>query len=153
MKNYHFLISFLMLWVCVGFTSQRAGAKDKLSNDHFSLGFSRKGMASLIRSGDPEKVEFIDPGGVLGTAEIKYRLQSKDVRIVTNNDFDYHPLRTNELSSFDSQTVHQNSLKITSQFSLEGAGLQWHLEFENVSDFPIEVLDVAIPLAMNTKFP
>jgi hypothetical protein len=153
MKTNYFLIYCLLLWDLVGFTSQRADGRDNLSNEHFNLVFSQKGMAGLARSSDPENVEFINPGDVLGAAEIKYRPQHKEMRLVAGKDFDYRPLQTNDTPAFASQTVHRNALKITSRFSLVGEGLQWYLELENVSDLAIEILDIAVPLEMNTRFP
>lgn len=127
-----------------------------------------RGVTSLRLAGDRFGTEFLAPGRVLGGLVVHYRWAEPGARwkqARTDSTEVARPLprevraagRDAASSSPRYEATWQvaadgrPALSLVSRFDETPQGLDWTIEVRNVSDRPIEVGDLAMPLPMNTR--
>lgn len=152
MLNKHvFRMSVLLLILCFGF--QNLWADEIFSNKTFQLKLSKQGVVSLKRIGDPKKIEFIRSDKQLGNIEVKYRVADGPVRTLDLSDSTIQIDRLEKLPGVIFQPKGDNSdLALESRIALGASKMIWLLNIKNTSSQSVEILDVALPLDMNTSY-
>lgn len=161
--KYRIQLFFLFLTVFF-LTGLLSLAQSNISNEHFKLRLSATGITSLKRTNDAYDTNYIRAAGVLGDIVVQYsmengkwqdvaasrmadrragaRLEEKNEHLITCLDryYLYH-------ADFND---HYADLELTVRFRLEGNALFWMLRFRNLSDKPLTIGDVILPLPFNT---
>lgn len=135
------------------FVVQNLWADEVFSNEKFHLEFSNKGITSLKRNGDPKEIEFVRSDKLLGNVVVKYRVADGPIRTLDLSGSDVQMNRSEKMPVVILQANDDsNNLGLESRIMLSGSKMVWQMGFENMSDQPIEVLDIALPLDMNTRY-
>ncbi len=122
-------------------------ADGALTSDEFALQYGANGITSLKRVNDVANTEYIAAGGAIGNVAIQYRTGDSPWTLVRNVALvgDAAP-GTNtivyNIGNADSQ------LKAQESFKLDGGVLTWTLTLANQANAPMEIGDLAVPLAM-----
>jgi hypothetical protein len=128
------------------------------ADSQFALELDGGAIVSLRRVGDAFDTNYVRPQGRLGDVTIRYRRPSGEWRSFETAGAD----RERESSSSADGASHESTftvsdgerkaLRVRIGFTVERETLRWTLAFENLSDVPIEIGDLAVPLPMNTRF-
>lgn len=151
-RSKYFIGIFFFLLEFFGVFSQRIYAENIVSNEQFYLEFSDQGVTSLKRFKDSQNIEFIRPNKTLGIVEVNYRVKDGEMQRVCLTDPVCQVNRPQEGCSFTLQKKCSGELDLKSRFVLDHSMLVWQITLENISDHPIEILDLVLPLNMNTVY-
>ncbi len=126
----------------------------------FELKINEAGIGSLRCSGDRFPTDYIAPGRNLGDAVIHYRWPQEK----------WKQARTDRLSEtrilkqcggpgpllyealYEIRPAGGPAFSLRVRFRLQGESLAWELELQNLGDRPLEIGDIALPLAMNSGY-
>ena len=132
--------------------SSTAWGANVLSNEHFKVRLSGRGVESLKRMHDPQDVEFIAPGKTIGPTRVKYSVADGPVKMLEAVDCKWQKEHGREHDGYVSVTGRCDQLAVKTRIFLRGKKMVWEVVVENISSQPIEALDVALPLPMNTIY-
>jgi hypothetical protein len=132
-----------------------AFGQERLANDQFTLTLGKGGIASLKHTHDAFDTDYIQSGKFLGTLVIGYR----------RNGGDWKTVRTSSLSGLGDRALADkdrpgyqltypidSDLELTESFALQGRELLWSIALRNLGGGPLEIGDLAFPMAFNTRF-
>ena len=137
-------------------------AQQAASNVRFDLKFGPAGIASLKCLGDAFDTDYIAQGATLGDALVRFRIgggrwheastqsMTYDGRRRTS-DAENHPPRYQVTYHISDRYGWGDDLEFTERFMVEGESLIWTLNFRNLTDEPIEIGDIVLPLPFNTR--
>ncbi|MBL7189845.1 MAG: hypothetical protein ISS70_26240 [Phycisphaerae bacterium] len=123
-----------------------------LSNEHFEVRLSERGLESLKRVNDRDDVEFIASGKSIGLSRIKYSVAGGSTMVLEAIDCNWQKELGSGQEGYVSDIGRSDHLSAKSRIALDGDKLAWRIALENVSSQPLEVLDIALPLPMNTVY-
>jgi len=128
----------------------------------FQLRFGRAGIASLRCGGDSFETDYIMEGETLGHVLVRYRIgdrswqeintpmMAEDGRMRTTPPI-MVPQEYCITYDFASRYGWGEDVVMSERFRVEGDSLVWTLHFKNLTDEPIEIGDIALPLPFNTN--
>ena len=148
---------FGLLIFKVGFSVAQSGQQvspvRELNNDHFLVSFSPQGISSLSKTQDIHPTDYVREGKVFGEIILRFRdpdgnldsLRIADSGFLTFAD----PAEKGEIA----YTAQSKSkvLRLDQTYSLEDEGLVWELEVHNLSEKPVTIEDLAIPIHYNNQ--
>lgn len=106
-------------------------------NRYFDIKLENGAITSLRSIQDDNKTEFIWEGNSFGHVHLKARTFSGN-DIVINTD--------------EEEIREKDGLRVAPSFKLENKRVIFEIELENCSDESIEIMDLAIPFPMNSRF-
>ncbi len=124
----------------------------------FKIQMADGALCSLQSSRDPFHTEYIQPGARLGDVVIQFRLPGGDWQSVQTASLTNlaavvkNPAQTECTTRFVITNASKPALIIQLGFKLEAAALTWTIRLQNASGQPLEIGDLALPLAMNSSF-
>jgi len=143
-----------------------AFAQKSVAIEPFELRFGRQGISSLKRTADAYDTDYIAKGRALGDVLVSYRMEKGRWQQVTassmseRRDIDLPPAGGPDryhVTYFDKYFLyhgdfndHYADLEATVRFRVEGDALFWILCFRNLSDQPLTIGDIGLPLPFNT---
>ena len=152
MNRFKDLLRIAGLFVVV--FSTYGGAIDKISNDHFTIAADNTGITSLTRTNDKYNTNYIIDKGTLSDVVIACRTDlqgqwtqmSRASLVSSNNESIGYKIIPDGQSSVNEQ------IDVRSTFRLKADSLFWTIDIKNLTDKPMEVGDVGIPLRLNTQY-
>jgi len=142
--------------------ANEARAQETLSSKNFNLRFSPAGIASLKFPHDAFDTDYIAQGATLGDVSVRYRIgggkwrealtprMAEDGRRRTTDPMN-NPPRYGVVYSFSQRYGWGDDLELSERYRVDGDSLVWTLHFRNLTDEPIEIGDIALPLPFNTR--
>jgi len=144
------------------FSGFEGAAQGVRADDLFSVRFGGGGISSLKHRHDIYDTEYIAAGATLGDVLVRYRIgggkwheawtptMAEDGRRRTSEAIS-HPLQY--LVSYDVSSRYGwgEDLAVSEWFRTEGDGFVWTLHFRNLTDEPLEIGDIALPLPLNSR--
>jgi hypothetical protein len=126
----------------------------------FGLKTSSGAITSLQRTGDSFPTEYIAGGRRLGDANIKYRqtnttwvsARTSTLNGIASATFSTSPDGTQYIGHYLITNNLAGTLALDSIFTFRQDTLLWTLNVSNLTGFPVEIGDLALPLPMNTAF-
>ncbi|HEY9427119.1 MAG TPA: DUF5695 domain-containing protein [Gemmatimonadaceae bacterium] len=128
------------------------------ADSQFAVEFDGGAIASLRRVGDAFDTNYVRPRGRLGDVTIRYRRPGGEWRSFETAGADRERRSATSADGASHESTYtvsdgeQQPLQLKIGFTVERETLRWTLAFENLSDVPIEIGDLAVPLPMNTRF-
>jgi Family of unknown function (DUF5695) len=126
----------------------------------FGLNTSSGAVTSLQRTGDAFPTEYIAGGKRLGDANIKYRqtnttwvsARTSTLNGIASATFSTSPDGTQYIGHCLITNNLAGTLALDSIFTFRQDTLLWTLNVSNLTGFPVEIGDLALPMPMNTSF-
>ena len=126
----------------------------------FGLKTSSGAVTSLQRTGDAFPTEYIAGGGRVGDANIKYRqtnttwvsARTFTLTGIASATYSTSPDGTRYIAHYLITNNLSGTLAFDSVFTFRQDTLLWTLNVSNLTGFPVEIGDLALPLPMNTSF-
>jgi len=147
--------AFVVLF-CYGSLCQGDPVADQ--GERFHVKFSSSGVSSLIVADDATDLELIKTGSSLGDVVVKYRTDSgKWTEYATSESSEKRAVGPSGSSSprhtasYSIGAGERPDLRLVETFELKRDELVWQMRFSNVSDGPLEIGDIALPAAINTR--
>ncbi len=139
-----------------------ATAQETVSNKYFSLKFNSMGITSLKHSHDTYNTDYIMEGEILGDVLVRYRTangrwqETAAARIAPSSrrtEKGAKNVPPQYVVTYDVSKRYDwgEDLEFSVGFGLEGNALIWTLHFRNLTDEPMEIGDIALPLLFNTR--
>ncbi len=128
------------------------------ADSQFAVEFDRGAIVSLRRVRDAFDTDYVRPQGRLGDVAIRYRRPGGDWRSFETAGTAPERRSSASEDGASRETIYavgdgeRHDLRVGIGFTIESEVLRWTLALENVSDVPIEIGDLAVPLPMNTRF-
>jgi len=155
-------VSALVLSTGLGMPSRKIE-----SSSPFQVAFDGTGITSLKRAHDAFDTEYIRPGNVLGDIVIRYRMEGGKWQEATASrmadrrgthpagdpgtmDYSVSYLDRYYLYHADFND-HYADLELILRYRVSENGLYWTIHLRNLSDKPLTVGDLLIPLPFNTQ--
>ncbi len=148
MRHLHsaFLLSLAVLAAAPG----AALADGTIKDNDFTFNYTARGITSLRRVNDAFETEYLAPNGVLGNVAIQYKAAG-DANWTMAREIAQagEPAAGSNAVSYaignanTSETLHAEE-----NFKLENGVLTWTLSLANQGNKPLEIGDLAVPLAM-----
>jgi len=137
-----------------------ADAQKKISNDSFQLQLDSAGITSLKCDFDPYDTDFILKDKRLGDIVLRYRKGSENWQEIETSKLKDQltvktdPKRTEKkhLISYIIGIDGEKNIELSEGFILEGKSLLWTIHLRNLTDVPLEIGDIALPLLMNNQY-
>jgi len=124
------------------------------AESRFELRFGPKGITSLRRSDDQQKVEFLRSGASLGDVVLRFRAGTGPWQEVATADVpDQRQERNRDAGEFAAKHDLGDGLTLSERFVLRGDVLLWTMRLRNGSEQALQIGDLAVPLPMNTDYP
>ena len=106
-------------------------------NRYFDIKLENGAITSLRSIQDDNKTEFIWEGNSFGHVHLKARTFSGNDIVINTDEEDIR---------------EKDGLRVAPSFKLENKRVIFEIELENCSDESIEIMDLAIPFPMNSRF-
>jgi hypothetical protein len=131
-----------------------AFADGRLKNNDFAIEYGPHGITSLKNVGDAYDTEYLATGAVLGNLVIQYKSQDETAWTVAGDPaLAADPAPGSQTLTYSIRSAKSSPLKADETFTLDGHVLKWTLTLANRSDQPLEIGDLALPLAMAEATP
>lgn len=151
--------------VVLVFAASAAGSEAALENEHFKLRFGTTGMTALMRTDDAYPTNYIRDGGALGNIVIRFQMEEakwQEVsagRMADRRTPQEHPGEHDRIEVYQERYYlyhgdfndHYADLELMMRYKLVGNGLYWTIRLRNLSDKPLTIGDLVIPLPFNTE--
>jgi len=158
----HGIFCFNMAVFIVSTVAPSGAAEQPYSSGYFKIKFNQAGIVSLSYPGDAYSTDYIKAGEVLGHLQVRYRIGDRNwqwistpmmaedgrLRTAAPSKFPIEYLLTYD---FASRYGWGEDVEMSERFRVEGDALIWTLQFRNLTDEPVDIGDIALPLPMNTK--
>jgi hypothetical protein len=122
-------------------------AQPHLGNQALDVVFNDRGITALKRHNDASDTNYVRSGATLGDLVIRYRLPGVSWQRVTTGEASVRGTSEETASNQVAFTRRLGEhLEVASSWELAGDRLLWTFDCRNLSDQPIEIGDLAVPL-------
>jgi hypothetical protein len=148
------LRTVILVLVTSIFVPAWVSADGRLNNNDFAIEYGPRGITSLKRVGDAYDTEYLATGAVLGNLVIQYKSRGETAWTVARDPaLAADPAPGSRTLIYSIQSAKSSRLKADETFALDGDVLTWTLTLANLSNEPLEIGDLALPLAMAEATP
>ena len=140
-----------------GVPAELLSAQNTVVTAQFALKLDGGAIVSLKRVGDAVDTEYIQTGRRLGDAIVRYRQGSGEWQTLETVNATERALSGSADGRQHKATYRVSAngspiLELGIEFQIEDAAIHWRLAVQNLTDRPLEVGDLAVPLLMNGNF-
>lgn len=126
-----------------------------IANRHFNVKLHQGAITSLRATKDDKDTEFIWDGNSFGCVHLNLKTESGDtITLRTDKDENLKVVSRVFEDGCESDYTFDNVdwLKLSTSFRLMKDKMIFNIQIENTGDKPLEILDLAIPFPMNSRF-
>ncbi|MEN3324455.1 DUF5695 domain-containing protein [Mariniflexile soesokkakense] len=144
-KYKHIIYALFFIGICKSINSQN-NKTQTLKDDNITVELNHDGITKIISPHDSHQANIVSAGSVWGHAQVQYQIAPKSwLSIYT----DETTVSQNDNNIIYTDFIKGMPIKMVRSFAVNNGGIDWNINIQNMSKFPLTIGDLAIPLPWN----